>query len=215
MNNIIGADDTFINIEPQISYYSSSLNSGVIAICSKNQKKQSRIISRLFSPVSPKNNFSLCNTIMLPFVIGKDGIESYSNNYYNNNQINYSVSLIKEKDISQSPIKKDNTRNKTISSKNDNKEDDENLNEKINNQKHSVKYEKNPFFLGKNYSTNCIYGNNIIINKDFNLRYNNNNNNNNEQLYESETNSKNEGDLKEFMSRNQCKSVNINDVSLN
>ena len=122
MNNIIEEDDQFINIEPLISYYSSSLNSGVTAICSKNEKKQNRKISRLFSPVSPKNNFSLCNTIMQPFIVGKDGIESYNNNnnYYNNNnnnKINNSISLIKEKDMNQSSIKKDNTRNKTISSK--------------------------------------------------------------------------------------------------
>ena len=50
---------------------------------------------------------------MQPFIVGKDGIESYNNNYYNNNnKINHSVSLIKEKDINQSSIKKDNTRNK-------------------------------------------------------------------------------------------------------
>ena len=214
MNNIIEEDEQFANIEPLISYYSSSLNSGVTAICSKNEKKQNRKISRLFSPVSPKNNFSLCNTIMQPFIVGKDGIESYNNNYYNNNnKINHSVSLIKEKDINQSSIKKDNTRNKTISSKTDNKENDDNFTEKINNHKYSVNYEKNPFFLGKTLSTNYIHDkkNN---NEDFNLRYNNDNidnNDNNDKLYESENNiSKNEGEIKYFMNREQCKSVNIN-----
>ena len=208
MNNIIEEDEQFINIEPQISYYSSSLNCGVTAICSKNDKKQNRKISKLFSPVSPKNNFSLCNTIMLPFIINKDGIESYSNNYYNN-KINHSVSIIKEKDINQTSLKKDNTRNKTISSKTENKENDDNLNEKIFNQKYSINYEKNPFFLGKNFSTN-INDNNKINHEDFNLRYNN------EKLYESENNnSRNEGEIKYFMNRGQCKSVNINDVKVN
>ena len=146
MNNIIGDDDIFINIEPQISYYSSSLNCGVIAICSK-PKKQNRKISRLFSPVSPRNNFSLCNTIMQPFIIGKNGIESYSNDYYNNSNIkNHSNSLIKEKKMDQSPIKKNSTRNKTQTSKNVIKENDENLNVKIKHHKYSVNYEKNPFF---------------------------------------------------------------------
>ena len=85
MNNKIEEDEIFANVEPQISYYSSSLNCGVTAIFSKNEIKSYKKAGKLFGPVSPKNNFSLCNTIMLPFIINKELIESDSNN----NKINH------------------------------------------------------------------------------------------------------------------------------
>ena len=202
MNNIIEEDDLFTIVEPPISYYSSSINGGVTAIFSKNEIKSYKRVSKLFMPVSPKNNFSLCNTIMLPFIIKQESID---NDNINNN-MNHSAFLIKEKDINQNSLKIDNTRNKTLSTKGENKENDDSLNEKIINQKDNINLERNPFFLGKNLSTNLI-NDNKFKNEDFNLRYNN------EKIYESENNnSKNEELIKDFINREQCKSVNINDV---
>ena len=203
MNNIFSENEQFINIEPQISYYSSSMNSGVMAKCSKNDKKQNKIISNLFSPVSPKNNFSLCNTIMIPFIINKEGIESYNNNYHNN-KTNHSISIINDKELNQNSLKIDNTRNKTISSKTENKENEDNLDEKINQNKNNMNYEKNPFFLGKNFSTNYLNNKSKIKYEDFNLKLSENENNK----------SKNEGELKGFINRNLCKSVNINEGNI-
>ena len=209
MNNKIEEDEIFANVEPQISYYSSSLNCGVTAIFSKNEIKSYKKAGKLFGPVSPKNNFSLCNTIMLPFIINKELIESDNNN----NKINHSVSIIKENDINHNSLKIDNTRNKTLSSKGENKENNDSPNEKMYLQKENINIEKNPFFLGKNLSTNYIKENNKFKNESFNLRYDN------EKMYESENNnsrnnSRNEEEIKDFINRDQCKSVNINDVSM-
>ena len=204
MNNKIEEDDLF-TVEPQISYYSSSLNCGVTAIFSKNDKKAYKKISKLFGPISPKNAFSLCNTIMIPFIINKNEVEE--DNY--NNKINHSVTNIKENNLNQNSLKKDNTRNKTFSSKGENKESDDSINEKINVPKDTTNFEKNPFFLGKNLSTNYINNNNKFKNEEFSLKLNN------EKTYESENSiSKNDVEIKEFMNRNQCKSVNINDASI-
>ena len=209
MNNKIEEDEIFANVEPQISYYSSSLNCGVTAIFSKNEIKSYKKAGKLFGPVSPKNNFSLCNTIMLPFIINKELIESDSNN----NKINHSVTIIKENDINHNSLKIDNARNKTLSSKGENKENNNSPNEKMILQKENINIEKNPFFLGKNLSTNYIKENNKFKNESFNLRYDN------EKIYESENNnsrnnSRNEEEIKDFINRDQCKSVNINDVSM-
>ena len=205
MNNKIEEDEIFTIVEPQISYYSSSLNCGVTAIFSKNDKKCFKKSAKFFGPVSPKNNFSLCNTIMLPFIINKESIESENNN----NKINHSASIIKDNDLNQNSLKIDNTRNKTISTKGENKENNDSLNEKIILQKENTNYEKNPFFLGKNLSTNYKSENNKFKNENFNLRYDN------EKMYESENNnSRNEEEIKDFMNRDQCRSVNINDISM-
>ena len=203
MNNKIEEDDLF-TVEPQISYYSSSLNCGVTAIYSKNDKKTYKKTSKLFGPISPKNAFSLCNTIMIPFIINKSSVETDIIN--NNNKINHSVSIVKENDLNQNSLKIDNTRNKTFSSKGENKENDDSLNEKIIAHKDTINFERNPFFMGQNLSTNFI-NNNKIKSEEFNLKLNN------EKIYESENNnSKNDVEIKTFMNREQCKSVNINGV---
>ena len=68
-------DDLFTNVEPIISYCSSSLNIGVTAIFSDNKRKSIKRSASLFLPESPKCNFSLCNTIMMPFIINKETVE--------------------------------------------------------------------------------------------------------------------------------------------
>ena len=207
MNNKISEDELFTIEEPPISYHSSLLNCGVKSIVSNNHIKSYKNASSLFVPVSPKNNFSLCNTIMIPLIINKDDIIS-DNSYINYNKINYSTSLIKEKDINQNSLKIENTRNKTLSSKNENKEIDESMKEKINIKENS-NYEKFPFFLGKNLSANFLNDNNELGNKDLNLQY--------EKLYECNNNnnqSQNEDSFKYFMNKEESRSVNINEISI-
>ena len=199
MNNIKEQDELFSSVEPPVSYYSSSLNCGVTAIFSNKEIKSLRKMNSLFTPVSPKNNFSLCNTIMWPFIINEKAIES--DNY--NKNINKSATLIKEKELNHIS----NTRNKTISSKSENKEYNDFFNGKIIVRHDNTNLEKNPYFMGKNLSTNFLIDKKFK-DEEFNLRYHNANN-------ESDNNnSKIEGDFKDYMNREQCKSVNINDVSI-
>ena len=196
MNNIIEQDEIFTNIEPQISYYSSSLNCGVTAIFSKNEKKLNNKINELYIPFSPKNNFSLCNTIMLPFIINENLIDNKNNN------INQSLSISKDKELNHIS----QTRNMTETSKNEYKENDDTLNEKTKNQKEYLNTENNSFLIGKNLSTNYNY---INKNEESNEKCNNENINKikNQTRY-----SKIEGDFKDYMSKEQCRSVNINEI---
>ena len=76
---------------------------------------------------------------MLPFIINKKLIES-------DNKINHSVSIIKENGINHNSLKIDNTRNKTLSSKGENKEYNVSLNKKMNLQKENINIEKNNTF---------------------------------------------------------------------
>ena len=196
MNNIKEQDELFSSVEPPVSYYSSSENCGVTAIFSNKEIKSFRKMNSLFTPVSPKNNFSLCNTIMWPFIINEKTIE-----LDNNKNINKSEALIKEKELNHIS----NTRNKTISSKSENKEYNDLLNGKIIVKHDNTNLERNPYFMGKNLSTNFLIDKKSK-DEEFNLRYHNAN-------YESDNNnSKIEGDFKDYMNREQCKSVNINNV---
>ena len=196
MNNIKEQDELFSSVEPPVSYYSSSENCGVTAIFSNKEIKSFRKMNSLFTPVSPKNNFSLCNTIMWPFIINEKTIE-----LDNNKNINKSATLIKEKELNHIS----NTRNKTISSKSENKEYSDLLNGKIIVKHDNTNLERNPYFMGKNLSTNFLIDKKSK-DEEFNLRYHNAN-------YESDNNnSKIEGDFKDYMNREQCKSVNINNV---
>ena len=102
--------------EPEIYYYSTSSNIGVGAKFSdrnkKIQKSHNMDYSTHMSSNNNKYNFSLYNTIMLPFITTEATLESEQNNYYyfNNNNKN-------EKNKNKSYTKKDNTRIKTDSSK--------------------------------------------------------------------------------------------------
>ena len=156
--------------EPIISYYSSSLNCGVSAIFSHRNQKPYKQYNMSFTPSSiHNNNFSLYNTIMLPFITRETSIEVDKNN--NRNIINQNnISSLSQKERIQS-LKADNSRNKTDSfqeEKNNNSEEkqsnniliDKNernssLNVKNNNDiKKNIFLEENPFFLGKTFSSN-------------------------------------------------------------
>ena len=198
MTNKIDEHDPFTVVEPQISYYSSLLNCGVTAIFHNNPLKSYKKVSSLFGPVSPKNNFSLCNTVMWPFIINKGEIESDISNISNINysKINHSVPLIKEKDINQNSLKIDSTRNKTCS---ENKENEDSP--KDNN----TNYEKMPIFLGKNLSTNFLGDNSKLKKEEIS--------DNNEKLCESALNNhyvKDEEKFNYFMNKEKSKSESLN-----
>ena len=74
-----------------ISYCSSSSNCGVSTIISARQTRPSKKLDISFTPSVTESSFSLCNTIMLPYITTEDSIETNKDNY--NNQI----SLIKDK----------------------------------------------------------------------------------------------------------------------
>ena len=209
MNNKLEGDDLLTCVEPVISYYSTSSNLGVTAIYSKKDFKPYNLkYNSLFTEFSPKNNFSLCNTIMIPFITNESGIYNDNNNYYSCN-VSHNISNIKDKDNSKNSIKIDNTRIKTISSKGENKENEDSAKEDTNTEN----LEKNPFFLGKNLSLNYMIDkkkedklnfkySQEEINEDENENGNDNNNYNTYKF---------DGD---FIKRAECKSVNINDLSV-
>jgi hypothetical protein len=93
--------------------------------------------------------------------------------------------------------------NQNISSRSDDKKIiDNNINKK-NIQKENTNLEKNPFFLGRNLSTN------YIIEKQFNDDVTPKNNN--ELINDSANNSKIDGDL---ICRDACRSVNESDIAI-
>jgi hypothetical protein len=206
MNNKLEGDDLLTCVEPVISYYSTSSNLGVTAIYSKNNIKPYNLkYNSLFTEFSPKNNFSVCNTIMIPFITNESGIYNDNNNYYSCN-VSQITTNIKDKDNSKNSIKIDNTRIKTISSKGENKENEDSAKEDTNMEN----MEKNPFFLGKNLSLNYI----IDKKKEDKLNFRHSQKEINEDENESDNNyntCKFEGD---FINRTACKSVNINDLSV-
>ena len=154
--------------EPRIYYYSSSLNLGVASIFSQRNSKPYKEFTISFTPTNSSNNnkFSLCNTIMLPFITSELSLEEDKNNNYKSNGRNHkNNSCIIPKD-KNTFLKKDNTTFKTDTSKDEknnisddkqitnilieNKESNNTLDEKKNN----ALLEENPFFLGKIFSLN-------------------------------------------------------------
>ena len=134
-------------IEGETFYYSNSSNFGFGEIKIEPQKK----IFKPFSPLSSNQRISFSNTIMIPIITNK-----------------LKISKEKEK-IKQSP-KKDNTRIKTESSKDENntmsiekqstklliKNDIDEENESNNH------LARNPYFLGKKSTFECAKENNDI-----------------------------------------------------
>jgi len=183
MNNIKEEDELFTCVEPVVSYYSSSSNIGVTEIHSKKEIKPYNVkYNSLFTTFSPKNNFSLCNTVMIPFITNRNGME-YNNNNYNQ-------------------IPKEHI-NQNITSRSDDKKIIDNNLSKKNIPKENTNLEKNPFFLGRNLSTN------YIIEKQYNDDITPKNNN--ELINESVYYSKIDGEL---IYREACKSVNESDIAI-
>ena len=207
MNNKLKGDDLLTCVEPVISYYSTSSNLGVTAIYSKKDIKPYNLkYNSLFTEFSPKNNFSVCNTIMIPFITNESGIYNDNNNYYSCN-VSQTTSNLKDKDNSKNSIKIDNTRIKTISSKGENKENEDSVKEDVNMEN----LEKNPFFLGKNLSLNYV----IDKKKEDKLNFKHSQEEINEDENENDSNNYNKCKfIGDFINRTACKSVNINDLSV-
>ncbi len=207
MNNKLEADDLLTCVEPVISYYSTSSNLGVTAIYSKKDIKPYNLkYNSLFTEFSPKNNFSVCNTIMIPFITNESGIYNDNNNYYSCN-VSQNTSNLKDKDNSKNSIKIDNTRIKTISSKGENKENEDSVKDDANMEN----LEKNPFFLGKNLSLNYV----IDKKKEDKLNFKHSQEEINEDENENDSNNYNKCKfIGDFINRTACKSVNINDLSV-
>lgn len=144
---------------------------------------------------------------MIPFITNESGIYNDNNNYYSCN-VSQTTSNLKDKDNSKNSIKIDNTRIKTISSKGENKENEDSPKEDTNMEN----LEKNPFFLGKNLSLNYV-----IDKKEDKLNFKHSQKEifEDEDVNENDNNNYNtckfEGD---FINRTACKSVNINDLSV-
>ena len=149
-------------IEEEILYYSTGSNFGVSAKAFKTQ----RDIRMSFTPLSSNEKISFCNTIMIPFILSEESLIDTEKN------INQTVSNY-QNEKSKISIRKDNTRMKTESSREeknniscdkqvtriliDNEIDkiEENINEieltlDYNENKNSL--EINPYFLGGNFN---------------------------------------------------------------
>ena len=204
--------------EPRIFYYSSSLNLGVASIISQRNSKPYKEFNISFSPSNSSNNnkFSLCNTIMLPFITNEMSLDDNKNNIYKNNsknQTNNSCIMPRDKNLL---LKKDNTTFKTDTSKDEknnisdekqqtnilieNKDSYNTLDEKKNN----ALLEENPFFLGKALSLNNCNNNNIkpIKNSSKVLDVTNFDN----KYYQKNDKNDNENGFEGFLNRDQSKS---------
>ena len=187
-------DDLYTTVEPVISYYSSSSNCGVSTLFSSRQKRPFKQLNMLFTPTSSSchNSFSLCNTIMLPYITTEESIQS--NDSKNNNSNLIHTESGREKENQQISYVKDKTSYNTLSSRIENKEMEE-----ISQQKENDNLVQNNFLFGKNFSynvtkikktTNEIYdrinnkeneeNNNNINEKDNNENKDNNKDNDNE-----------------------------------
>ena len=141
-------DDQSTCIEPAIFYSSPMVNSGVKEI-SKNKYNTYRCNYSVLS----SHNSSVYNTIMLPFISSDGSIHSENSNKNTTN----SIKVSKENTSNNYYMKFDITRNKTLSSKSDNEQknnDSLNLNLKITQiyNNHSPNIIKRSTFISKRLS---------------------------------------------------------------
>jgi len=198
--------------EPRISYYSSSLNLGVASIFSDRSSKPYKQLNISVTPTH--SNFSLYNTIMLPFITTELTLGEDKNN--NRNKKNNSCIIPKEK---SSLLKKENTTFKTDTSKDeknnisDEKQlvniliDNKEINNTLDDKKNNGTLEENPFFLGKAFSLNNFNNINPIKSnsKVFEVIKKGNKNDKNSVKND------NKNELEGFLNRDQCKSYIYND----
>ena len=119
INEDIDDDDCYTIVEPSILYYSSSSNRGVGTLISSRQKREIKVEDSFSIPFSSNNSFSLCNTIMLPYITTEESIEN------NKNMCN-----IKEKEKNHISLAKDKTSYNTLSSNVEIKDNEENIQRK-------------------------------------------------------------------------------------
>ena len=145
--------------EPIELYCSSSLNQGVRSTFSTRKAKSFKHNNFLFTPTNANNNkFSLCNTIMLPFVVNDISNPEEKNMKAKSNRVilsketlfslkkeNIKLKLDKSKDIND-----DKNANNNILEKNES--NNRGLSEKGSFKERKSPMEINPFFLGKAFS---------------------------------------------------------------
>ena len=119
-------DEEFYTVEPSISYQSSSINCGVSTIFSSRERKPFKKLSMLITPNSSHNSsFSLCNTIMLPYITTASSIYSDDNNKDINNlsktniKNNNTNSNNINNNLSNTNIKRNNTNYNNINNNNE------------------------------------------------------------------------------------------------
>ena len=162
-------DDQSTCIEPIISYYSPQTNRGVKEI-SNTKCKTTRTTSNPFN-INISSVSSVNNTIMLPFVSAEGSIGA-DNSYKNN--MNNSIPISKGNSSNNYYMKFDNTRNKTISSKSDNEQkNNDSINVKISNtynKKVTDELKKTATFIPQRFSMNLPDYNSqeILNNSDHN-----------------------------------------------
>ena len=119
----------YTTIEPVISYCSSSNNCGVSTLLSSRDKKPKRILDMSFTPIPSSfcDSFSLNNTIMLPYITTEESmdISHNDNNNRNNNNNLIDIENNREKEKLHNSFIRDNTSYNTLSSRADNKENEE------------------------------------------------------------------------------------------
>ena len=202
--------------EPRISYYSSSLNLGVASIFSQRNSKPYKEFTISFTPTNSSNNnkFSLCNTIMLPFITTEVSLDEDKNNNYKNNsrnQKNNSCIMPRDKNFL---LKKDNTTFKTDTSKDEknNISDDKQLtnilienkesNNTLDDKKNNALLEENPFFLGRAFSLNNFNNNKPLKSSSKILEVATIEN----KYYKNPGKDDNENEFEGFLNRDKCKS---------
>ena len=197
-NSLDDDDDLYTIVEPIESYQSSSTNCGVSTIISSRQIRPLKQIDMLLTPCSHNSSFSLCNTIMLPYITTEESIESNSkreNNVSSTNDAsntNAKSELVHSETLKESQYKhikleKEKSPKNTLSLKD----------VKVNKEKGSHKNYQNSFLLAKNLSYNNGNINKIDISININkikkinlnnVTYNHNNDNNNNSNNNNQTN---------------------------
>ena len=186
-------DDLYTIVEPIESYQSSSTNCGVRTIISSRQIRPLKQLDMLLTPCSHNSSFSLCNTIMLPYITTEESIESTSkqeNNISSTNEVSNTnakselvhAETLKESQHKHIKLEKEKSPKNTLSLK-----DVKVTKEKGTHKQNFTPYQ-NSFLLAKNLSYNNGNINKIDINININkikklnlnnLTYNNDNNDNN------------------------------------
>ena len=185
-------DDLYTIVEPIESYQSSSTNCGVSTIISSRQIRPFKQLDMLLTPCSHNSSFSLCNTIMLPYITSEESIECNSkreNNMSSTNEVsntNAKSELVHSETLKESQYKhikleKEKSQKNTLSLK------DVKINKEKGSNKNNFTQYQNSFLVAKNLSCNNGNINKIDINININkikklnlnnMTYNNNNENN-------------------------------------
>ena len=143
-------NDLYTSIEPEITYCSSSsINCGVSTILSSRQVRPRKKLDMLFTPISSPscdNSFSFCNTIILSYITNEESMDISPNDNDNKKYISNIILTEndKEKEKQQISFIRDKTTINTLSSRVENKENEENIQQKDN--------ENNNVLFGKNCS---------------------------------------------------------------